>query len=153
MWPVSKCEKPHVTKEDLGLQWISVWKVPLSSFLWWLADSESWWNVFINLPQSVQVREEVWGNLIWLHSYHRVLIVIPYILTILRLKIGRPAVALCVAGHYRESIWAPKGREEGTPKEQGREQNYTWTKQLTLSSLMNEGFQKKSRKDPRPLYQ
>ena len=25
--------------------------------------------MFSNLPQSVQVREEVWGQLIWLHSY------------------------------------------------------------------------------------
>lgn len=102
--------------------------------------------VFFNLPQSVQVREEVWGQLIWLHSYCRVLTVTTYILrTLSTLQISRSAVAMGVSGH--QSHLRSEGNKGGNTKESGRRQSSTWTRQPTLSSLTTERFQR-PRKTP-----
>lgn len=78
-------------------------------------------RMFFNLPQPVQVREEVWGQLIWLHSYCRVLTVTTYILrTLSTLQISRSAVAMGVSGHQRVHL-SSKGNKEGNTQRVGSE--------------------------------
>lgn len=123
MWPVSKHEKPHGTKEAFGLQWTSVWKVPLSSALWRLADSEPWWNTCSPTSPRLYRSEKRFGDS-WsgyIVIYCVVLTVTTYILrTLNTLQIRRSAVAMGVSSHQRVTC-APKETKEGTPKSQVRD--------------------------------
>lgn len=150
MWPVSTHEKPHGTKEALGLQWTSVWKVPLCSALWRRADSVSWWNACSSTSPSLcrsekrsgdswsgyTVITEFWRSphTFWEHLAHC-------------RSADQQWPWVCQV--TRESTWAPKGTKKGIPKESGQRQSSTWTRQLTLSSPTSE----RPRKDPRPLCQ
>lgn len=152
MWPVSKHEKPHGTKEAFGLQWTSVWKVPLSSALWRLADSEPWWNTCSptspRLYRSEKRFGDSWSGYIFIAEFWQS----PHTFW--------EHVTHCRSGDQQWPWVCPATRESpalqrkqrGNTKESGQRQSSTWRRQLTLSSLTSERFQR-PRKDPSPLCQ
>lgn len=123
MWPVSKCEKPHVTKKDLGLWWSVSWRFHWAhSFNGLPTQCPNKMHVLqpppvcagqgraVGKPDLVAVIAEFW------QSYSHTCI-----LSTLNTENQQTNSGYVCVRPLHESTWAPKGRKEGHPNSKVRD--------------------------------